>query len=282
MVYYSRSLAVAIHVFIVTFLLSTASKTNAFVVFSSSSISGGTTSLSSSSRVSHLPASANDSNNIERYSDEGFLMRNIAATTMLTFGLLLFPSNNAALAATQDHSIYYNSQLGSSSVQLSAVIETMDFSLPSSYDKLSDPVADAKAELVKTEVVATGGGSRKAVQKVDTAKDEAAAARADKVAQRTNAVLNSSSSSSKEEAAAALAERVAQRKAAEAEQVQLEEIKRKEIDANIKAMREEKAAKRAAALAQAERDAAAALANDEAEDAKYKGVKFMDTSMPTY
>jgi hypothetical protein len=157
----------------------------------------------------------------------------------------------------------------------------MDFSLPSSYDKLSDPVADAKAELVKTEVVATGGGSRKAVQKIDTAKDEAA--RAEKVAQRTkalDAILNSSSSS-KEEAAAALAERVAQRKAAEAEQVQLEEIKRKEIDANIKAMREEKAAKRAA-LAQAERDAAAAAANDEAEDAKYKGVKFMDTSMPTY
>ena len=261
----------AIHVFIVTFLLSTASKTNAFVVFSSSSISGGTTSLSSSSRVSHLPASANDSNNIERYSDEGFLMRNIAATTMLTFGLL-FPSNNAAFAATQDQSIYYNLQLPvySSSVQLSAVIQTMDFSLPSSYDKLSDPVADAKAELVKTEVVATGGGSRKAVQKIDTAKDEAAAARAEKVAQRTKAldtVINSSSSS-KEEAAAALAERVAQRKAAEAEQVQLEEIKRKEIDANIKAMREEKAAKRAAALAQAERDAAAALANDEAEDAK--------------
>jgi hypothetical protein len=198
---------------------------------------------------------------------------------MLTLGLL-FPSTNSALAATQDQSIYYNSQLGSSSVQLSAVIETMDFSLPSSYDKLSDPVADAKAELVKTEVVITGGGSRKAVQKVDTAKDAAAAARAEKMAQRTNAVINSSSSS-KEEAAAALAERVAQRKAAEVEQVQLEEIKRKEIDANIKAMREEKAAKRAAALAQAERDAAAA-ANDETEDAKYKGVKFMDSSMPTY
>jgi hypothetical protein len=283
MVYYSRSWAVACLVFVVTFLLSPASTTNAFVVISSSSIiSGATSSLSSSSRASHLPASANDKNNIERYSNEA-LIRNIAATTMLTFGLLFFPSNSAAFAATQDQSIYYNSQLGSSSVQLSAVIQTMDFSLPSSYDKLSDPVADAKAELVKTEVVATGGGSRKAVQKIDTAKDEAAAARAEKVAQRTKAldtVINSSSSS-KEEAAAALAERVTQRKAAEAEQVQLEEIKRKEIDANIKAMREEKAAKRAA-VAQAERDAAAAAANDEAEDAKYKGVKFMDTSMPTY
>lgn len=158
----------------------------------------------------------------------------------------------------------------------------MDFSLPSSYDNLSDPVADGKAELVKTEVVITGGGGSKraAVKQSDTAKDEAA--RAERVAQRSkalDAVLNSSSSS-KEEAAAALAERVAQRKAAEAEQSQLDELKRKEIDANIKAMREEKAAKRAAA-AQAERDAAA-LANDEAEDAKYKGVKFMDTSMPTY
>lgn len=271
----------ALYVVVMTFLAA-ASTINAFVA---STRPARTSSSSSSSpraqhQASHLPVDTNDDNIIER-NHVGESMRNIAATTLLSFGLL-FPSNNAALAAaTQDQSIYYNSQLGSSSVQLSAVIQTMDFSLPSSYDKLSDPVADGKAELVKTEVVATGGGSKKAAVKTNTAQDEAAAARAEKVAQRSkalDAVINSSSSS-KEEAAAALAERVAQRKAAEAEQSQLEELKRKEIDANIKAMREEKAAKRAAA-AQAERDAA--VANDDAEDAKYKGVKFMDTSMPTY
>lgn len=262
--------------YVVLTFLAAASTVNAFVASTRPA-----TSFSSSSqahRDSNLLAAANDDDNItERECNVG-LICNIAATIVLTFGLH-FPSNNAAFAA-QD-SIHY-SQLGSSSVQLSAVIQTMDFSLPSSYDNLSDPVADGKAELVTTEVVITGGGSKRAVKQSNTAKDKTAAARAEKVAQRSkalDAVINSSSSS-KEEAAAALAERVAQRKAAEAEQAQLEELKRKEIDANIKAMREEKAAKRAAA-AQAERDAAA-LANDEGEDAKYKGVKFMDTSMPTY
>jgi len=280
MVYYSRSLLLAFHVLVVTFLAA-ASTTNAFIIVSSSSTSSVTSSSSRARHDSHLLAAAND-NNMRNHVGES--IRNIAATTMLTLGLLLLPSNDAF--AAQDRSIYDSQPpvYYSSSVQLSAVIQTMDFSLPSSYDNLSDPVADGKAELVKTEVVITGGGGSKraAVKQSDTAKDEAAAARAERVAQRSkalDAVLNSSSSS-KEEAADALAERVAQRKAAEAEQAQLDELKRKEIDANIKAVREEKAAKRAAA-AQAERDAAA-LANDEAEDAKYKGVKFMDTSMPTY
>lgn len=81
----------------------------------------------------------------------------------------------------------------------------------------------------------------------------------------------------KEEAAAALAERIAQRKIVEAEQAARDEQAARERDANIKAAREEKIARRAAEQAEKE---AAELAKK--EEGRYEGVKFVDTSMPKY
>ena len=72
-------------------------------------------------------------------------------------------------------------------------------------------------------------------------------------------------------------ERVAERLEREQDQAAKDEQSAKERDENIRRVREEKAAQRAAT--QAEKQAA----NDAAiEDAKYKGAKFVDTSMPTY
>ncbi|KAL3807203.1 hypothetical protein ACHAXA_008915 [Cyclostephanos tholiformis] len=177
--------------------------------------------------------------------------RDVAALSVLTFGLL-FPSNDA-LAAQAPISLLPrdDAALRSSSIQLSATIQTMDFSLPSSYDSLSDPIASGVDELTETIVINTGGS-----KKIGTP---------------------TGGSSAKEQAEAARAERVAQRKATELAQSQLDKQAAKERDENIKAMRLERAAKRAAA--QAEKEAAAA---DDAKDAKFKGVKFLDTSMPTY
>jgi len=133
---------------------------------------------------------------------------------------------------------------------LAAEIKTMDFALPSSYDSIADPVASGTDELTQLTVINTAASKRK---------PKAAP-----------------TSDPKADAAVARADRVAQRKAKEAEQAILEEQAAKERDENIKAARMERIAARQAA--QAEKEAAAAAK----EDAKYKGAKFVDTSMPTY
>lgn len=125
--------------------------------------------------------------------------------------------------------------------------------MPSSYDNLSAPVASGIDELVKTETINTGPGP----------------ARKKKVV--------SEGLSAKEQAAASRAERVAERKTKEDGQAALDEKAMQERDENIKAARLEKIAKREAAKAEQE---AAAVA--EKEDAKFKGAKFVDTSMPSY
>jgi len=73
------------------------------------------------------------------------------------------------------------------------------------------------------------------------------------------------------------AERTAQRLASEKEQKEKDAQKRAEVDAQIKANREAKIAAREAA--KAEQEAAAA---EKQQEADLKGVKFVDTSMPSY
>jgi hypothetical protein len=232
MMIFSKSLA---------FLLALAAPTatDAFAIIPPNALSQRAHSSLDESRASEIDRVPNT---------KGF--RDIVAVSVLTFGLL-FPSNDAFAAQdTLSRLPRYDAALHSSTVQLSATIQTMDFSLPSSYDKIADPIASGKNELTQTVVVDTGGSKKRAAP---------------------------TGSSAKEDAAAARAERVAQRQATELAQTQLDEQAAKERDENIKAVRLEKAAKRAAA--QAEKEAAAA---DEVEDAKFKGAKFLDTSMPTY
>ena len=207
------------------------------------------TSPSTTSRA-HSTLSATRNPNDDRATPADAI-RNLAAASALTLGLLLPSTDALAVPDTLAHYQSNNNAVLSSSVDLSAAIRTMDFSLPSgSYDSIADPNASGKDELTKDTIINTTPSRKK---------------------------KEDSGVSAKEAAAAARAERVAERKAKEAEQSIKDEQAAKERDENIKAMRLEKAAKRAEA--QAEKEAAAAAEKDEA---KFKGAKFVDTSMPTY
>lgn len=248
--YYPKSLA------LVGVALAAPTATDAFALISPST---------ASSRPHSTLGATKDPNN------ERDTFRNIAAVSALTLGML-FPSTNAL--AAQDLPLH---ALHSSTVELSATIRTMDFSMPSSYDSISDPLASAgnKEELTKDEEVPTAGPKR--VKKVAdsglTPKEAAAAKRAEAVANRKT---QDSGLSAKESSEAARAAKVANRLANEAEQAARDEKALLERDANIKAAREEKIAKREAAKEEQ------AAADAEKEDAKFKDAKFVDTSMPSY
>ena len=206
-------------------------------------------SPSSVASRSHSSLGATRDPNNERATPDA--IRNLAAVSALALGLF-FPSTDALAAqgtASQlnDHALY------SSTVELSKELKTMDFSMPSSYDNIVAPVAAGVEELSTTTVLNTGAPKR--VKKAAVEKG----------------------SSPKEDAATQRAERVAQRKLKEDEQAARDEVSAGERDANIKAARVAKIAAREAA--QAEKDAAASDAKD---DAKFKGAKFVDTSMPSY
>jgi len=191
------------------------------------------------------------------------LVRNLAAASAITLGLL-FPSTDAIAAeGAVSHLPLNDHALHSSTVELSVEIKTMDFSMPSSYDSIADPVASGTDELTNTVVVNTAA-SKKSSKKNAASKG------------KTNSAP-SSGLSAKEASAAKRAERVAQREADEAAAAARAEEALKERDANIKAARLERVAAREAA--KAEKEAAAAAEN---EEAKFKGVKFVDTSMPSY
>ena len=217
----------------------------------------------------------------ERAKTNDNAIRNFAAVSAITCGLL-FPSSGAfAESAIRMHELNDHAVL-SSALDLSKAITTMDFSLPSSYDKISDPVASGKDELTSTIVIETGARKRSAASSESSSSKKKSPPKSSSSGLSLNKVIalpssSSSGSSMKEEAAAALAERIAQRKSMEAEQAARDEQAARERDANIKAAREEKIARRAAEQAE---KAAAALAKE--QEARYEGVTFVDTSMPKY
>lgn len=193
----------------------------------------------------------------------GNAIRSLAAASALTLGLLL-PDN--ALAAQQttlnnDHHV-----LQSSSVQISAEIKTMDFSMPSSYDSIKSFDSDPD-ELKQSTIVNTAASKKK------TAKSSSSSSSAKKEKKESAPP----GMSAKEASEAARAAKTAARKAKEAEQAEADAKAAAERDANIKAARLAKIAAREEA--RAEKEAAEAAA---AEEAKFKGAKFVDTSMPSY
>jgi len=197
---------------------------------------------------SHLSLGATRDPSNERPSPPD-VIRNLAAASALTLGLL-FPSADALAAPLNDHAMQ------SSTVEVSLEYKTMDFSMPSSYDSIAAPVASGTDELTTTTTVNTAAASKKKAKPKESAVP--------------------SGLSKKEAAAAKRAEKVAQREADEAAAAARAEESVKERDENIKAARLQKIAAREAA--KAEKDAVDA----EKEDAKFKGAKFVDTSMPSY
>jgi hypothetical protein len=260
--FFSKFLALA-------YIASTTS--NAFVVVSPST---------ATSRPSFNLGASTKRHDDERAKTNDNAVRNFAAVYAITCGLL-FPSFGAFAESTipihalNDHAVL------SSALDLSKAITTMDFSLPSSYDKISDPVASGKDELTSTIIIETGSKRSSASSESSSSKKKSLPKSSSSGLSLNKMIALPSSSSSgssmKEEAAAALAERIAQRKSMEAEQAARDELAARERDANIKAAREEKIARRAAEQAE---KAAAALAKE--QEARYEGVTFVDTSMPKY
>ena len=135
-----------------------------------------------------------------------------------------------------DHAIF-----SSSSQLLSETIKTMDFSLPSSYDSISD-AKGATEELVQEENIITGTKVKKAAKKSSSSSSDGFSLGGNQL--------------TPEEKAQLAAERQAAREAAQAQK----EAEKAEKEAEKAAIQAEKEAEKAlfAAQKQAERDAAAA------------------------
>lgn len=208
-------------------------------------------------------------------------IRNIAAASAVALALIV-PSS--AIAQDNTHMHTMDNGIYSSTVTLSEAIKTMDFSLPSSYDSIADPVASGVDEL-------TISTDKNAAKKVD--KKKAAPKKSPSVNKGLSLpsfgsgggekpAINSDAFKPKsaEEKAAVLAARRAEREEAAAaavrEKAEAEKQAAAERDANIKAARLEKIAKR-------EEEAAKKAAEESAKrDEMFKDVKVVDTSMPQY
>ena len=215
--------------------------------------------------------------------DESFpaALRNLAATSAVALALI---TPSSAIAQDNTHLQSIDNGVYSSTLTLSEAIKTMDFSLPSSYDNIADPVASGVDELTTSTV-------KTATKKVEKKKTEAKKSTSvnkglslpsfgggggEKPAINSDAFKPKSA----EEKAAVLAARRAEREEAAAaairEKAEAERQAAAERDANIKAARLEKIAKR-------EEEAAKKAAEESAKrDEMFKDVKVVDTSMPEY
>mmetsp|Transcript_13617 Transcript_13617/g.29632 ORF Transcript_13617/g.29632 Transcript_13617/m.29632 type:complete len:178 (-) Transcript_13617:199-732(-) len=144
---YSKSLA------LIGLTLAAPVATNAFALISPST---------AFSRPHSALGATRDPNNERVTSPDA--IRNLAAVSALTLGLL-FPS--AALAAQDTVQLH---ALHSSTVELSTTIRTMDFSMPSSYESIVDPVSSKKEELTENTVI--NGSSSKSSSKKSAAPSE--------------------------------------------------------------------------------------------------------------
>ena len=232
--------------------------------------------------VRQTALSASDNISDVEKSSFSAAMRNMAVTSAVALALIMPPSaiaEDTAQVYPSDNAVY------SSTMTLSDVIKTMDFSLPSSYDNIADPVASGVDELTTSTVK----GSSKKVEKKKVEKKKSAPATNKGLSLPSfgggggdKPTINSDAFKPKtaEEKAADLAARRAEREeaanAAIREKAEAERRAAAERDANIKAARLEKIAKR-------EEEAAKKAAEESAKrEAMMKDVVVVDTSMPQY
>uniref|UniRef100_A0A7S4M6Y1 Uncharacterized protein n=2 Tax=Odontella aurita TaxID=265563 RepID=A0A7S4M6Y1_9STRA len=211
-----------------------------------------------------------------------------AAAAVVSASCLAFVGGAGAAPITQNVDLRSNA-LQSSSIELSATVQTMDMSLPSSYSAISDAKASGVAELAQEENLITGtkkkvtpkpssktgGGMSMPTGGTPLTEEEKAALAAERQAAREAAAV---------EKAALAAEKAAEREAAAAEkaaeQKALAEQNAAEREVNQRAATA-KAAERAEAKAAADADKAAKKAAKEAES-KFKGAEIIDMGLPSY
>lgn len=235
---------------------------------------------SSTARRTDLCAIETDGDRSDR--DESFPagMRNLAATSTVALALIM-PCSSAIAQDTpriqlNDNAIY------SSTVTLSDVIKTMDFSLPSSYDSIADPVASGVDELA----IVKGQQPPKKVEKKKEQKKSTSVNKGMSApsffggGEKPTIDPDAFKPKTAEEKAAILAARRAEREAEAAAAVrakaEAEKEARAELDASIKAARLEKIARR-------EEEMAKKAAEESAKnDISFNNVKVVDSSMPQY
>jgi hypothetical protein len=230
-------------------------------------------------RRTALSAMGGDDN--DRDESLSHAIRNLAASSAVTLALIM---PTTAIAQDNNYMQTFDNGIYSSTVTLSEVIKTMDFSLPSSYDTISDPVASGVDELT----IYQGKTQPKKVEKKKEPKKATSVNKGFSLPSFGGDVsgekptINSDAFKPKtaEEKAAVLAARRAEREEAAAtalrEKAEAEKQAAAERDANIKAARLEKIAKR-------EEEAAKKAAEESAKrDEMFKDVKVVDTSMPQY
>ncbi|KAL7489332.1 hypothetical protein ACHAW6_014940 [Cyclotella cf. meneghiniana] len=258
------------------------------LITASVAVDAFSTSHSRIARQTVLSAVGNDS---DVHCDESPLpkaIRYFVAASTVSLALLM-PSSNA-LAQDTFHPLPVDANaFYSSSVTLSEVIRTMDFSLPGSYDSIADPVASGTEELTISTVKSSS--PKKKVEKSSTPKKSTSANRGIAMpklefggggAGAGGAQIDSDAFKPKsaEEKAAILAQRRAEREeaaaAAKVEAAARDREAAAERDASIKAARLERIAKR-------EEEQAKKAAEESAKrEEMFKNAKVVDTSMPQY
>ncbi|KAL3934499.1 MAG: hypothetical protein SGBAC_009797 [Bacillariaceae sp.] len=161
---------------------------------------------------------------------------------------------------------------GGSSMQVAETIKTMDFSLPSSYDSISDVKKSSVDALTQEENVLTGTVVKKA-PKAATERVGFTPKVSDEEKKAQKEAMEAQKKADKEAAAAA-------KKASDAEKKAEQEIAAKEKAIAKAASDKQKAA---AKQAQAEAKNRAAAAKEEAiKEKQLSDVEFVDTGLPSY
>ena len=232
---------------------------------------------SSTARRTDLCAIETDGDRSDR--DESFPrgMRNLAATSAVALALIMPCSSAIAQDTPRIQNAIY-----SSTVTLSDIIKTMDFSLPSSYDSIADPVASGVDELA----IVKGQQPPKKVEKKKEQKKSTSVNKGMSApsffggGEKPTIDPDAFKPKTAEEKAAILAARRAEREAEAAAAVrakaEAEKEARAELDASIKAARLEKIARREEEMAKKAAEESAKI------DMNLNNVKVVDSSMPQY
>lgn len=225
--------------------------TAAILIFAEASCFAPAPSLASS-KMSALEA-ARESNNC------------VVADSMKAFGVAatIFAFNFATPIKAEARDFF-----GGSSVQVAETIKTMDFSLPSSYDSISDVKKSSVDALTQEENLLTGT----VVKKVPKATTE-----------KIGFTPKQTEEEKKVQKEAAEATKKAEKEAADAQRA-AKELERK-AEAKAKAAANALAAKEKATQKESQKEAKAKAEAAKAEAAKekqYSGVDFVDTGLPSY
>ena len=178
--------------------------------------------------------------------------------SICTFGVASVLVFNAASASALPPDISMVNEANTiymSSIQLSQTIKTMDFSLPSSYDTISDVSKPASDALVQEENIVTG--SKKKVQSSSVSTKPSSA-----MTPEEKATLAA-------EKEAIAAERVAEKEAIAAERAA------EKADLDAEKLESKRIAREAKEKAKAEKEV-------KAKEESMKGVEFVDIGLPSY